>query len=153
MTFLGPNVMIGRPATGSDVPLVDAARPESAQARGFGASVDEYLASAGSGANELRRLIDEQLMMWRDNHPAVATIAASSTMLPEAEARSAQLRTTAEVALAALRDIDADAPTGDSEYADRLSMLERADAPHGALQLMVVGHVRRLVDAAHRSRR
>ena len=133
--------------------LVDAARPESAQARGFGASVDEYLASGGSAADELHRLIEEQLMSWRDNHPAVVTIAAFSTMLPEAESLSAQLRTTAEVGLDALRDIDADAPTGDREHTARLSMLERADTPRGALRLMVVEHVRRLVDAAHASRR
>jgi hexosaminidase len=133
--------------------LVDAARPESAQARAFGAAVDAYLAAGGDRAGELRFLIEEQLVKWRDNHEGLATIAASSTMLPEAEALSAQLRTTAEVGMAALGDIDAGAPTSDREYASRLSRLERADIQHGALQLMVVETVRRLVDAARTGRR
>lgn len=129
--------------------LVDAARAESTQARDFGALVDKYLASDGNRTEDLRLRIEEQFLVWRDNHPAVVTITAASTMLPEAEALSGQLRITAEVGLAALRDIDATTPTGDREYDARLLMLERGETSQGALQLMVVEHVRRLVDAAH----
>jgi len=73
-------------------------------------------------------------------------------MLPEAEALSAQLQITAETGLAALRDIDSGTPTGDSDYAARLSILANADTAHGALQLVVVEHVRRLVEAAYTHR-
>ena len=73
-------------------------------------------------------------------------------MLPEAEALSAQLRITAETGLTALRDLDSGTPTGDSDYAARLSLLANADTTHGALQLVVVEHVRRLVEAAHTRR-
>jgi hypothetical protein len=111
--------------------------------------VDKYLASDGNRTEDLRLRIEEQFLVWRDNHPAVVTITAASTMLPEAEALSGQLRITAEVGLAALRDIDATTPTGDREYDARLLMLERGETSQGALQLMVVEHVRRLVDAAH----
>ena len=73
-------------------------------------------------------------------------------MLPEAEALSAQLRITAETGLTALKDLDSGTQTGDSDYAARLSLLVNADTTHGALQLVVVEHVRRLVEAAHTRR-
>ena len=133
--------------------LVDAARPESALGRRFGDLVDAYLTAAGDDAEALRRRLEEQLVTWRDNHQDLAMIAAASTMLPEAEALSAQLRSTAEVGLAALRDLDAGTPTAEQDHVGRVSTLDGADTQHGALQLMVVGHIRRLVAAADAGRR
>ena len=129
--------------------LVDAARPESAIAREFGALVEAYLAD---GSEAARNRIAGQLTHWRDNHPALVVIASSSPMLPEAAALSAQLRTTAVVGLEALEDVATGAATSDAVHADRTSQLEDAAEPHGALQLMVVEHVGRLVDAAARVR-
>ena len=132
--------------------LVDAARPESIQAREFGILIDEYLESGSNRIDDLRLRIEKQLVNWRDNHQSILAITASSTMLPEAEALSAQLRITAETGLTALRDLDSGTLTGDSDYAARLSLLANADTTHGALQLVVVEHVRRLVEAAHTRR-
>ena len=132
--------------------LVDAVRPESIQARGFGVLVDEYLESDSNRADDLRLRIEKQLVNWRDNHQVLFATTASSTMLPEAEALSAQLRITAETGLAALRDIDSGTPTGNSDYAASLSILANADTTHGALHLVVVEHVRRLVEAAYAHR-
>ena len=132
--------------------LVDAVRPESIQARGFGVLVDEYLESDSNRADDLRLRIEKQLVNWSDNHQVLFATTASSTMLPEAEALSAQLRITAETGLAALRDIDSGTPTGNSDYAASLSILANADTTHGALHLVVVEHVRRLVEAAYAHR-
>lgn len=150
--------------------LVDAARPESQVARRFARMVDEYLTLAASpdvagfaavGAAELASgaavgvstagwagQLRAQLIDWRDNHAGLLSIARDSTMLPEAEALSAQLRTAARTGLVALDDIESRRRPSPAEQAARAAALDGADVEHGALRVMMVAPVRKLVEAA-----
>jgi hypothetical protein len=134
--------------------LVDAARPESEVARRFAVMVDEYLAlAASSGADSpaaasVATQLRAQLIDWRDNHELLVPVARASAMLPEAEVLSVQLRTAAETALAALDDIESGRRPSAAEQASRADALGVAEQQHGALQVMVVAPIRRLVAAA-----
>lgn len=125
--------------------------------------VDEYLTLAASSrvdgsaapgveaepvAAGVAAQLRAQLIDWQNNHDALLPIARASTMLPEAEALSAQLRAAAETALAALDDIESRRRTPAAEVAARSDVLDGVEQQHGALQLMVVAPVRRLVEAA-----
>jgi hexosaminidase len=129
--------------------LVDATPPESETARRFARMVDDYLAAEGdaSDAATLAALRD-QLTDWRDNHELLVPVARGSVMLPEAEALSAQLRVVAELGLAALADLEAEPRTVSEQTEARRAALDEAEQPWGALQIMVVAPVRRLVEAA-----
>jgi len=159
--------------------LVDAARPESDTAREFGNMVDEYTAlvsasegaggygavaaaarrggeptppdgaSAASSRAELETALRRKLTTWRDNHEALVVVARGSTMLPEAEALSAQLAGAAEVGIAALDAIESGQALPTGNRASREQVLEAADEQHGALRIMIVEAVRRLLETAH----
>jgi hexosaminidase len=134
--------------------LVDAARPESEVARRFALMVDEYVAlaaSSGAGgpaAAGVAAGLRTQLIDWRDNHEALVPVARASTMLPEAEALSTQLRTVARIGLAALEDMGSGRRPSAAEQVARGEALDGVDVAHGALRVMVVVPVQRLVAAA-----
>ncbi len=136
--------------------LVDAARPESETARMFSTRVSEYLGaveSEGAGtpaASALAAGLRAQLIRWRDNHPALVRLARASTMLPEAEVLSEQLRDVAEAGLAALDDLETQRPATATETAARRAALESGEEQHGALELAIVTPALRLVEAASR---
>ena len=128
--------------------LVDAARPESDVARRFENLVDRYVADSGTTVR-----IRESLVTWRDNHDALLPVVRASSLLPEAEVLSANLRAVAETGLQALDDIDQRRPVADPVHRRRVSILEEASEPHGALQLMIVESVHKLVNAVGEARR
>ncbi len=128
--------------------LVDAAWPESNVARRFENLVDGYVVNGGTTAG-----IRESLVAWRDNHAVLLPVVRASSLLPEAEALSANLRAVAETGLQALDDIDQQRTVAEAEHQRRVSILEEASEQHGALQLMIVESVHKLVNAGGGARR
>ena len=99
--------------------MVDAAWPESNVARRFENLVDGYAVNGGTTAG-----IRESLVAWRDNHAVLLPVVRASSLLPEAEALSANLRAAAETGLQALDDIDQQRTVAEAEHQRRVSILE-----------------------------
>jgi hexosaminidase len=120
--------------------LVDAARPESETARRFGEAVSEYLKTKSAAkVNELRTHLER----WRDNDTRVQAMLGRSYLMAEVGPVSAELKDVAMIGLEAL-DRGKDATWA----LEGLARLKKAQAPQSEVLIMIVPHVRRLVEAA-----
>ena len=124
--------------------FVDACAPESLAAREFGRKVERYLAAKDPVvAEELRA----RLEAWRDNHPAVLPLLASSPALREIEPLSYNLGRVSAVGLEALGHLT----KGEGESAkwadEKNGVLAEAAKPAAHAELAVVKAVGRLVAA------
>lgn len=137
-----PQTMLA-PLTG----LVDAARPDSDEARRLHALVDGLLSDAPrfeSHAGELRDL----LARWRDAAPELEAMIDAAPALQEARPLAADLLTLSSAGLEALsylsRGVAAPAEWRDA----RLASVEQAAKPKAALEFVVITSIRQLVVAA-----
>ncbi len=125
--------------------LVDAVRPESEEARHFGASVDAYLAGT---ASRDRRGLKRSLEVWEKNHKALEPILEKSDLLADALGQSQDLSASARVGLEALQYLDSgrDAPPDWVEKASQT--LSRAWEPKAQVRIAVVPAIYKLALAA-----
>lgn len=137
-----PQTMLS-PLTG----LVDAARPDSDEARKFAAMVEAFLSDAPRlrlNRSDLR----DSLTRWRDAGTALGPMIDRSPALQEARPLATNLENVATAGLEAMAYLS----TGDvatAEWRDaQLSKLDEAAKPKAALELVVVPSVRKLVIAA-----
>ncbi len=137
-----PQTMLS-PLTG----LVDAARPDSDEARRFAAMVESFLSDSPRfrlNRSDLRDSLDR----WRDAGTALGPMIDRAPALQETRPLVANL---ADVATAGLEAI-AYLSTGEAASAEwrdaQLSKLDEAAKPKAALELVVVPSVRKLVIAA-----
>ncbi|HEV2826224.1 MAG TPA: family 20 glycosylhydrolase [Pyrinomonadaceae bacterium] len=137
-----PQTMLS-PLTG----LVDAARPDSDEARRFAAMVEGFLSDAPRFRLN-RADIRYALTSWRDAGTALGPMIDRAPALHEARGLATNL---SEVAAAGLEAI-AYLSTGDAATAQwrdtQLAKLDEAAKPKAALELVVVPSVRKLVIAA-----
>ncbi len=137
-----PQTMLS-PLTG----LVDAARPDSDAARQFAAMVDGLLAD-GPRFRLYRFEIRDSLNGWREAGTALDPMIDRAPALQEARPLAKNL---AEVAAAGLEALDylatGDAPSAQLRAA-QLAKLDEAAKPSGALELVIVPSVRKLIIAA-----
>jgi hexosaminidase len=137
-----PQTMLS-PLTG----LVDAARPDSNAARQFAAMVDGLLAD-GPRFRLYRFEIRDSLNAWREAGVALDPMIDRAPALQEARPLAKNLEEIAAAGLEALEYLSTgDAPTAEWRAA-RLSKLDEAAKPSGALELVIVPSVRKLVIAA-----
>lgn len=138
-----PQTMLS-PLTG----LVDAARPDSAAARGFTRRVNLLLSDAPRFALHFSTLRDT-LTSWRDAGPVLETLIDRSPALAEARPLARDMASAGEIGLEALSYIQQGvAPT--AEWRDaRLAALAEIEKPKAALEFTFVGALRELVHAAH----
>src|ERR1700681_2111321 len=127
--------------------LVDAANPESNQARHFRDSVQAYIGSGftdRAAEGEIRTL----LAAWRDNDAELRPLLEQSFLLHELAPLSEDLATLAVAGLSALDYLDRSEASPESFRAQQLALLDRARTPKADLLLMVVAPVKRLIEAS-----
>ena len=130
--------------------LVDAVRPESNAAREFGLLVDRYL--PGGGKSALADSIVRQLQAWERNHRALAPLFDAAPMTGELRGLSESLTRVAGTGLEAMNALQAKKPLPKGAQAARAQDLAASARPQAELLLMVVPHVRRLVEQAEKPR-
>jgi hexosaminidase len=127
--------------------LVDAASPESDQARHFRDSVQAYVASGytnRAAEGEIRTL----LVAWRDNDVRLRPLLEQSFLLHELAPLSEDLSNLGVAGLLALDDLDRSEPSPESWRVQQLALLERAKTPKADLQLIVVAAMQQLIEAS-----
>ncbi len=124
--------------------FVDACAAESLPAREFGRKVERYLASKDPVIGEELRA---RLESWRDNHPAVLPLLASSPALREIEPLSLNLFRISAVGLEALGHL-AKGEGQPAKWADEMNaVLAEAAKPAAHAELAVVKAIGRLVSS------
>ncbi len=127
--------------------LVDATRPESDAARELGNLVDRAMAG-GAGADSSREELRHWFAHWKANDRALEPILENSFLLQEAIPLSKDLAAIGAVGLEALDYLAGHRKPEQSWTARQRAFLEGAAKPRAELLLMIVGPVRKLVEAA-----
>ena len=125
--------------------FVDACAPESLPARAFGRKVDAFLAGKDPVAGEELRT---RLEIWRDNHPLVLPLMASSPALREIEPLSLNLARVASLGIEALDGLARGEARPAAWIEEKRAVLAEAAKPAAHAELAVVKAVGRLVDAS-----
>jgi hexosaminidase len=137
-----PQTMLS-PLTG----LVDAARPDSEDAREFAANVDAFLSDAPRFAL-YRQTIDRTLLEWQSGAQALGPMIDRSPALQEGRPLANDLSAISAAAQAAMAHLSAGDPAP-AEWRDaQLARLDEAAKPKAALEFVVIKSVRKLVIAA-----
>lgn len=123
--------------------LVDAARPESDEARAFGAHVDVWLTNPAPGAG--RDVILAALKQWQDDARDVQPVM-GAPLLQDAAPLVQNLAAIAGLGLRAVEAFDKGSKL--TLTADESDTLTKAAAPVAEILLMVAPHVKKLVEAA-----
>jgi len=127
--------------------LVDAARPESLEAREFRILVDEMLSSAPR-YDKNRYIIEAHLKKWRDNHVLLLPLCESSFLLKEILPLSKEVKDLAEAGLRALQYLEQNQEPP-KEWLKRVKpVLERPEKPDYELKIMIVPSIRKMVETA-----
>lgn len=120
--------------------LVDVAGADAAPARDFRWTVDRMLADGLTTAGDVEAA-RARLLLWRDNHAAVAPTLRASPGLAEMEPLSAALAEAATIGLEALELASSQRTAPSGWLAPRLERLAAAREPVGEAELMVVDPV------------
>lgn len=127
--------------------LVDAASPESDQARLFQDLVQAYIRSGYRDKTAEERL-RTLLMTWRDNDTKLHPLLETSFLLGELRPLSEDLSALGSSGLAALDCLDRSDRCPESWKAQQLPKIEQAKTPKADLLLMVAGPVQQLIEAS-----
>jgi hexosaminidase len=126
--------------------VVDAVPLESDDARRFSVLVDKYLAASckddDAGA-ELRA----ELTRWRDNDPALESLAQKSFLVKEVVPVSQDLATLGKIGVAAMDYLILGSQAPTSWKNDQLALLAELSKPKAQLLLVPVSSVQKLVEA------
>ena len=125
--------------------LIDAAHPESDEARHFSVLVDTYLAMPTN--TEVKNEIKQMLERWQNNSTAIQSLP-QSLLMQEVLPVSQQLSAIAGSGLTALDYLDRKEQAPTDWQSQQLILLNRAVHPGAQVILMVVPPVQKLVEAA-----
>jgi hexosaminidase len=127
--------------------LVDAARPDSERARQFSKMVDEFL---GDAPRFQLHFTDLRLALrdWHDANPALTALMDRSPALQEVRPLAIDLGNIGDTGLEALSFVSLKEMPPSEWVQTKLALLTDAAKPKGALELVVVSSVRKLVAAA-----
>ena len=137
-----PTIMLS-PLTG----LVDAARPDSDKARHFSRMVDEFLGDAPRfqlNATDLRLALQD----WHEATPALIALIDRSPALHEAAPLATDLGNLANSGLEALSFIEEKEIPPPEWMQAKITLLNEAAKPKGAVEFVVVSSVKKLIAAA-----
>jgi hexosaminidase len=124
--------------------FVDACFPESLPARNFRVRVDAYLKTKDPAlAAQLRAA----LARWKDNHPLVLPLVATSPALREVETLSQALEAVAATGLDALDCLAAGRPPDPAWLGARGAVLAEAEKPKAHAEIAITSAVEKLVNA------
>ncbi len=123
--------------------VVDAARPDPPTARRFKNAVTRFLAHRDQTS---RRLLEELLSLWRDNHTRLLPVIGSSPILWEVEPLSRDLAHAATIGQQALEQLAQGRPSP-SWQEQALEELKACRVPRAETELVIIGAVEELVRA------
>jgi hexosaminidase len=126
--------------------VVDAARPESAEARKFRILVDQFVAGEIKPGMEIK--IRSTLTRWRDNDVQVRPLAAQSSLVGEVMPLSHDLSQLGAAGLQALDYLDRGEKAPEDWKTQQLQLVQQAAEPRAQLLLMVAGPVQKLIQAS-----
>jgi len=126
--------------------VVDAARPESKTARDFERMVRLFLEGAQQDG-ETYEQVRKHLLTWKSNHSALLPVIVRSPVLREIEPLSEDLTAVSDIGLDALDLVNNGRRASDEWLQINRIILEKAAAPRGAVELMILPAVERLVNA------
>ena len=127
--------------------LVDAARPESLEARALRGWVEDLLGDAprfDRGAERLTR----EFSRWREVHPELTLTLEHAPALHEARPLGAGLLVLSQTGLEALAHLKSGTPPRAGWREETLQRLNEVARPHGQVEFAVVHSLRKLVIAA-----
>ena len=127
--------------------LIDAARPESEQAREFRNLVDAYLAQPSP---ERAAQIRANLTVWKDNDAKLQPKIAQSFLMKELGPLSANLSSLSNIGLQALTYVEQKQQAQDQWRAQSLQQITEASKPQADLLVMIAPAVQKLVEATGR---
>jgi hexosaminidase len=127
--------------------LVDAARPESLEARALWASVDALLGDAPRFDRDAERLT-QALHQWRELHPELARMLERSPGLHEARPLGDGLLALAQTGLEALSYLRSGTVPRPGWREEALQRIDEAARPQGQVELAIIQPLRELVLAA-----
>lgn len=127
--------------------LVDAARPESQQARKFRKMVDGYLAD-GPKFRKNRDIIQEWLHRWRDNHELLKPILEESPLLEEIIPLSEDITALAEAGIQAMGYIENNQEASLSLVDTVIPLLNPPPRPDHELMIMIAPGIGKLIEKA-----
>jgi len=124
--------------------VVDAARPDAKTARLFRNLVDSLLVDNGKGNGNLD-MVKIYLSHWKNNHAQLRQTIKKSPVLKEIETLSEDLSTMADIGLESFQYLENEHKAESTWIASSLELLEKAKAPRGQTELMVLSAIERLV--------
>ena len=127
--------------------VVDAARPDSTEARRFEAMVDGLLSDAPR-FHMYQESIQSTLSDWRDVRPALDVTIESSPVLREAEPLAKNLSDLGMAGLEAMSYLSAGVAPAPGWLEAKLALLDEAAKPKAAVEFAVISSVKQLVLAA-----
>jgi hexosaminidase len=127
--------------------MVDATPAESVTARAFSREVDALAAGDRTRRENVRR----QLTGWRDQYGALQPVFADSFLAAEVEPVSKDGSALAGAGLEALDFIESGKGAPEAWVTAQNQLLERAKAPRAELLIVILGPIRKLVEAAGNS--
>jgi hexosaminidase len=125
--------------------VVDAARPDASVARNFRKLVDRYLENRNSDHSNTQ--LHSWLELWQNNHADLLKTIKFSPVLAEIESLSKDLSEIAGIGLEALNMLESQQQASEVWKKEKLAVLEKAKAPRGQAELMVVSALEKLVAA------
>ncbi|MCI0494829.1 family 20 glycosylhydrolase, partial [candidate division KSB1 bacterium] len=127
--------------------VVDAAKPDTPIAREFRKCVERFLQSSSKNQTTLAE-IQERLKTWKNNHDLLQKTIKKSPVLKEIETLSADLAATAEIGLESFQYLQQGAVPDSRWVKEKLEFLNKAKAPRGQAELMIISAVEQLVKKA-----
>ena len=127
--------------------VVDAVSLESDEARRFGALVDKYLA-ASCKDDEAGTALRAELVRWRDNDPALESLAQKSFLVREVVPVSQSLAALGKIGVSAMDYLILGTQAQPEWKTDQLAALTELAKPKAQLLLIPVSSVQKLVEAA-----
>ncbi len=131
--------------------LVDAARPESTEARQFAQLVETYIQS-GYKDSTVEAQIRASLVKWRENDANLQPVLDRSFLLAEDKPLSQDLAALSAAGLQALDSIGKNQPLPDTWRTEQLAVVDRSMKPRANLLVMVAPPIQKLIEAASASR-
>ena len=124
--------------------VVDAARPDARVARNFRNLADRYLEDNLKDSAKLN-FLKKWLILWKDNHAKLLETIKVSPVLKEIETLSEDLSECATIGLGALDYLGSEQHADEKWIKSKLEILDRAKAPRGQTELMIVSTIEKLV--------
>ncbi|HZQ20567.1 MAG TPA: family 20 glycosylhydrolase [Terriglobales bacterium] len=125
---------------------VDAARPESLEARQFAALVNKFISGQMKPGMEMQ--IRSKLMNWKDNAVELEPYAEMSSFVQEVIPLSQNLSTLGAAGLEALDYMDRGQKAPEGWKTQQLQLVQQAIQPKAQLLLMVAGPVQKLIQVS-----